>query len=531
MQIMQKTANCCWFWHPFADTGKGQRRLAVKIMRVMKLMVLFMTVAIMGASAKGISQPVTFSGNNITLEKVFSAIRTQTGYRIFADRQLLEEAGKVSIVAKQLQLTEFLDLLFRNMPLEYMIREQTIFIRKKEKPSVVLEKLIIGVSAPPLKGRVSNAAGLPLQGATVSVRGKSKTTTTDQNGEFLLSVYEGDVIEISYVGYDPISHKVGKHEHAQELVQFIMQPAVSKLEEVTVNMTTGYQRIPKERATGAFSMISEKALERRVAPNLLTLMEGMAPGLVMQYTGNGLEGSKDPNVMIRGVSTFGSTQPLIVVDGFPIEGNISTINPNDVSNITILKDAAAASIWGVKASNGVIVIETKRGRTIRPQVILRSNYNIAAKPSLDYLNKAGSADNIDLEKEIFEKSGEDRAYYESMGIAYTRAYDILFKHQEGTITDAERDEELARLASYDNRKDAAKEFFANNYLFNNTISFSGAPQSNFNYYGSLGYMDGSGLYKGDKQRQANVNFNAEVKLNQKLKLNLGLNYIVYGKRL
>src|SRR5690606_4883361 len=131
------------------------------------------------------------------------------------------------------------------------------------------------------------------------------------------------------------------------------------IEEVQVN--TGYQRIPKERTTGSFVYIDNKLLNRRVTTNLMDRLDGVTSGLVFNRNNQG-SGNETP-ISIRGRSTlFANPEPLIILDNFPYEGDLASINPNDVESITVLKDAAAASIWGVRAGNGVIVITSKNGR-------------------------------------------------------------------------------------------------------------------------------------------------------------------------
>ena len=144
---------------------------------------------------------------------------------------------------------------------------------------------------------------------------------------------------------------------ATKAVNVKLLPATSALSEVVV---TGYQTLSKERVTGAFGLISSSKLETKLQPDLKSLLEGQAAGIVIDKKGN---------IEIRGVSTFNAEKtPLLVVDGYPIEGKLEDLNPDNIENITVLKDGVAASIYGSRAANGVIVITTKRGRKGKAEV-------------------------------------------------------------------------------------------------------------------------------------------------------------------
>ena len=158
-----------------------------------------------------------------------------------------------------------------------------------------------------------------------------------------------------------------------------MKESIESLDEVVV-VSTGYSRLPKERATGSFSVVTAKELEKRPSPNILNRLEGVVPGVYVDvkksdmtflYGSNRQDGQLEEqsniSMNIRGKSSFSDamTRPLLVVDGFPTDLELKNLNPNDVESITFLKDAAAASIWGARAANGVIVIETKKGKKSR----------------------------------------------------------------------------------------------------------------------------------------------------------------------
>src|SRR5690606_23115342 len=174
----------------------------------------------------------------------------------------------------------------------------------------------------------------------------------------------------------------------------ILQPSNKMLEEIEVS--SGYQVLPKERATGAFSTVNKATFNEQVTPDILSRLEAVGNSIRVDRTTVG----SDNNISIRGLSSIrGPKDILVVVDNFPFEGDLSSLNPNNVENITILKDAAAASMWGTRAGNGVIVINTKRGQKEQPiQINMDINYSIDPEPDLFYRPKMNSAEYIEFEK-------------------------------------------------------------------------------------------------------------------------------------
>ena len=199
----------------------------------------------------------------------------------------------------------------------------------------------------------------PLPGATIHNRLSGVNIATDINGNFqLVTTDTSGVLDISFIGY-----RTGQFFFSSKSrgpFKVLLNLDASILKEVIVS--TGYQNLPKERATGSFVQLDSALINRRVSTDIVSRLEGVVPGLLFnRNTSNSANGTTDIN--IRGHSTlFSNDQPLIVVDGFPYDGDFNNINPNDIESITVLKDAAAASIWGVRSGNGVIVLTTKKGK-------------------------------------------------------------------------------------------------------------------------------------------------------------------------
>jgi len=288
---------------------------------------------------------------------MFSAIETQTNYVFFYNYELLNDAKAVSIEVKDVSLQDALKLLFKNQPLDFVIKQQTVFITKKNSTTVLNEELPL---PPPIdiKGRVVNEKGEPVI-VTVTVKGTKNATSTDVNGVFALKeVDENSTLVITGVNIETYEVKVNGRN---DLATISTKTRIVEGLDVQV-VSTGYQDIPKERATGSFVKIDNELINRRVSTDILSRIDGITSGLI--FNTNRRQAN---DISIRGRSTiFANDKPLIVVDNFPYDGDINNINPNDIESINILKDAAAASIWGARSGNGVIVIVTKKGRFTQP---------------------------------------------------------------------------------------------------------------------------------------------------------------------
>ena len=203
-----------------------------------------------------------------------------------------------------------------------------------------------------ISGVVSDTNGTPVTGVAVTVKNGTNGTITNSDGSFRLRVSNSDILVFKHLGYDEEEIHVGVRTY----IEVKLRESAHQLDDVVV---TGYQTISKERATGSFDIIDKSQLEKP-SGSIASRLIGSAAGLVGTQDAYG-----NPVFEIRGRSSLSTsaTEPLLVVDGFAIEGGFASINPNDVESITILKDAAAASIWGAKSANGVIVVTTKNARS------------------------------------------------------------------------------------------------------------------------------------------------------------------------
>ena len=301
-------------------------------------------------------------------------------------------------------------------------------------------------------GRVTGPAGEPLAGTSVLLTGSRQSVATDGSGHFSFAgVTLPDTLLFSHVGY--LSETVPLVVLGRDL-EVKLRRDENVLQEVTIN--TGYYTVPRERATGAFTHIDNELLNRSASQNILDRLEGIALGV--QFDRRNLDGGDvygQPEIRVRGLSTIESnSQPLIVVDNFPFEGDINTINPNDVESVTVLRDAAAASIWGARAGNGVIVITTKQGRYNQPtRVSFNTNVNVAAKPDLFYSDKyLPSSKVMEIEKELFLRG----AYPESDAVRIPPYVELLIKQRDARITQQEFNRQESYMRATDLRDQAVQ---------------------------------------------------------------------------
>jgi TonB-linked SusC/RagA family outer membrane protein len=424
----------------------------------MKLTAVLLLTACLTASADGISQKVSLSEKNARLEKVFKEIKKQTGFDFFYNMKALEVASPVTIEVKNATLVEVLDLCFKNQPLSYTITDKMVVVKEKD-PSIVLKEI-----PPPIdvKGRLVNENGEPVAGATITVKGTNNRTASDDDGYFLLSgVDENATLVISATNIDPREVKVaGK----TDLATISVKIKVTEGQAVVVEANTGYQKIKPNEINGSVVIIDNKKLNEQTSPYILDRIKDITSGVYFN-AGKDLRGSQatttKTNISIRGLSTInGPLDPLIILDNFIFEGDLNNINPNDIENITVLKDASAASIWGARAANGVIVITTKKGRFNQKfKLELNTSVSISEKPHLSILPQMSSGDFIDVEKYLFARGYKLDDTASAERLPFTPVYEILLKRRSGIISATDSTSQLNALRSIDSRDEYLKYFY------------------------------------------------------------------------
>lgn len=479
------------------------KRYAHKILLIMRLTTVFLIAAIMQVSAAGFAQRVTFKQKNATLTSLFKEIKKQTGYNVVWNLNQLNFSKPFDAAFNQTPLEQVLVKSLEGMLLTYSIDEKTIVIRMKEKS--ILNQVMDYFKAIDVRGKIVDEAGIGIPGVTIKSKQSKKVVVTNSKGEFeYKGLDEDDVLLISYIGYKSIEIKANA-----DLSNIVMTLTTNGLDEVTIN--TGYQTLPLERSTGAYGVVSEKTINLRMETNILDRLEGSVPGLFM----------KNGAVTIRGLATlYAEQQPMYVVDGFPYEGDINYINPSDVLSVTVLKDAAAASIYGTRAANGVIVITTRLGNASKLTVNYNSTLFITPRPDASYLNLLNSSQMVDLQQELFNMRHPD--YNEGiMRAAQPKAIEALYKNSEGLITDAELATTLNRLKTL-NAQPQLEDLLMQK-MFKQRHSFSANGGNEYNQFNvSLNYLGNRGYSVGSTDENVNIALRDQVKIAKWLTADVGI---------
>lgn len=372
-------------------------------------------------------------------------------------------------------------------------------------------------------GRVTDSAtNKALSGATVTIKSTKNSVTTDENGSFTFNTKEKQgAFLISFIGYKTIEVNFS-NEHPGPFT-ITLAENYNTLKEVSV-VSTGYQTIPKERATGSFAQVDNQLFNRRASTDVLSRLDGVVPGLLFNHnTFNASNGLAD--ISIRGTSTiYGQNQPLIVVDGFPYDGDINHINPNTIESVSVLKDAAAASIWGVKSGNGVIVLTTKHGlRNKKLDIDLNANVTVGNKPNLFYSpNFLNSNDFINFEQALFNKG-----YYDSdLNSGYlpvSPVIAILARQKAGLISTTDANSQISSLKQNDVRNDITKYFYQRSVNQQYALNLSGG-NTNSDYFFSTGYDNNLSNQIGNKNDRVTINTLYNFYPTKNLIITAGINY-------
>ncbi|TWV92771.1 SusC/RagA family TonB-linked outer membrane protein [Chitinophaga pinensis] len=511
--------------HAMSDARRQHFRLSPQTVKTVKLNVLFMFAFLMQVSASGWSQVINYSGNNVPLTTIFSIVKQQTGYVVFYNPDLVKKTTPVTVHASNMPLTTFLDKVLAERSLGYSLEDKTIFITKRATPArpavneADAEKAAIIL--PVVSGFIKDDKGQFLPGVSVKVKGSLFGTTSSESGYFKLTGVPTDaVLLVSSVGFEsvmvPLEMCCNKvmvknvnstmGDDGSLALTITLRLAVKSLEEIAVT-NTGYQELMKEQSTGSTANVSNKELNAQLNVDLPAALEGKVAGLSL-YKG-------EP--MVRGLSTFSTavgTYPLVVLDGLLTETTLDMINPYDVESVTVLKDAAAASIYGARAANGVIVITTKKGKRGQVNLSVNADYFITEKPDLSKMHYATSAQMVDYEKDIyaselsrFANATELFNSYGSVGgnaIKYfSPLYNLYRKENIGAITAHERDAAIEELKNYDYYQQFRDNVWRNEARKRFNIALSSGSEKSNTYF-SINYDGNNELVRTNTDENLNV---------------------------
>lgn len=478
----------------------------------MRLTTVILIASLMQVSAATFGQRITINQNDAPLTSIFKEIRKQSGYDFYYNSKDIPKTQTVTIAVTNASLDEALKLALKGSSLNYEIDGKIITIKKKEES--LIDRIVARFQAIDVRGKVVDSLGNGLAGATVSVKNGKSSTSTSANGDFYLkSVDEGAILVVSYLGYVTRELVIGK-----EFINITMQQSESKLDEVQIQ---AYGVTTRRLSTGNITSIKAEDIAKQPINNPLLALQGRVAGLQVLPT-NGLPGSS-VSLQIRGRNTIrerigadvqGTADPLIVIDGLPVQGNIqgfgynglgsisaiSFINPNDIESIDILKDADATAIYGSRGANGVVLITTKKGRrgASNVQFNLQSGISEVSK-RIDLLN---TNEYLEIRKEALANSN----------------LNILTASPSTTIADV-------KYWDQNRYTDWQKELLGNKGKYNEFQGSISGGNNNVQYLISGNYRKETSVFENDKfNRKANAFLSLTgSSLNDKLKtvLNVG----------
>ncbi|ARS40283.1 hypothetical protein CA265_11720 [Sphingobacteriaceae bacterium GW460-11-11-14-LB5] len=343
----------------------------------MKLSTLLLFIVIMHTNAKSVGQQITVNAKNQPLQQLFKVIEKQSAYVFFySPTDIKETRSTVSAVNQNIEA--IMEQCLKNSSLIYKVVGKNIIISKKDEVLSPVADIVI-------RGKVTDTTGQALPDVSVLVKGTTQGTRTDKNGNFMLTLKDSkSTLIISLIGYSSKEINVS----SSGVLDIVLKEAANQLQNVVV---VGYGSQKKENLIGSVAQVSAKDINNRTAPSLSNALTGQLPGVTLIQR-SGQPGSDGANIQVRGLGSFGaSAVPFILVDGIPVN-SFNDINPNEVSSISVLKDASTAAIYGSRAANGVILVTTKTGQGADGKLAINYNGYAGFQKPTAYPNFVNSTD-------------------------------------------------------------------------------------------------------------------------------------------
>ncbi|HEX5025698.1 MAG TPA: SusC/RagA family TonB-linked outer membrane protein [Agriterribacter sp.] len=462
----------------------------------MRLTVILSLALSLQVHAKALSQTVSLSGRDLTVYQVFDAVKKQTRYLVFYDKALLLGAKPISIRAKNMPLQTFLSEALKNQSFDFHIENQTIFITKK----VVQETTLFTSAAekspppePPVTGLVIGPDGKPLPGANILVKGTTRGTATNNDGKFSIEATADQTLVISAVGFIPQEIQIG----SQTAFEIRLVYEDKSLNAIIVT-ALGISKSVKSLTYSAQDIKGDN-LNKAKETNVVNALQGKVAGVTITKNATGPGG--DSKVLIRGNrSITNSNEPLYVIDGVPLSGNIGMLNSDDIESMTILKGASAAALYGSQGQNGAIVITTKRakaGETIVNYIGGISIERAAVLPELQFEYGQGDAG-------IYNASSEH-----SWGPKITGQTVELWN---------------GHSVKMEGQPDRLKDYFRNGLTVNNAVSVQGGNEKMLAYV-SYANTTAQGIMPNNDLRRHNLDFKITNNITTKFSIFTKLSYI------
>lgn len=484
----------------------------------MKLSVILMLTGIISVHAGAFSQKITLSWKNAELEKVLNDIERQSGYQFWYEEGLLNNSGTVDINVREMPLEQVLELCLKGRHLRWKIVKQTIVLTKEDKIAMAQQAFALQK----ISGVVQDAVtGKLLPGATVVLKSNRKATVTDAQGAFTIeTALMEDQLQVTFIGYQS---QIVKWKAGMPTTNILLQPEASKLNETVI---TGYSIKKTGELTGAVQKISGEEIRKGITTSdPVSLLKGRATGLYISEQGAGDPTSSGGQIFVRGQSSIvgvGVDQfnefamptqnygPLLVLDGviMPNQNLKEVASPQEIEDITILKDAAATAIYGSRAAAGVIVVNTKRGQQGKARISaeIKYGFNQPNRGSMRFL------------------TGQE--LYDVQQQYYTQDYEVnngSLSQQYPTLK-AYLDHKLPSMEEVAHSFDWQKYGFINSRTKEANLSASGGNERTRYYIGG-NYYDEQSTGVNNGLKRGTFRLNLENKLNDRLTVNIALNGI------
>ncbi|WP_343586090.1 SusC/RagA family TonB-linked outer membrane protein [Flavobacterium sp.] len=496
----------------------------------MKLTTLFLLTALTvmhAGTTYSQKSKISFNASNMTVAKVIERLEYTTDYRFVYNVRSVDLNRVIDVNAYEASIEVILNKIFNNTSTDFKVSGNHIVLTpRKIAPEKTEEKKPVADFI--VKGRVTDAKGMPLVGAAVADNGSGRGVNTDFNGEYqIIAVSSETTLAYSYLGYVRQEIKV----EGRSVINVVLKEDVQELEGLV--LTTGYQNISAEKITGSFSNLKAKEFQEQRLSSMDKILEGRIVGY--------------QDGKIRGTTTMrGVVYPLYVIDGFPVEStkltpyatieeNVPNLNLEDIETITVLKDAAAASIYGSRAANGVVVITTKKAKAGKTNISFSSNLTVT--PYRNYTgNLTDSADIIGLEKGWAAgnpnlQSANAGTYAQSLlnNAAFTSlGMNTLLNGYAGKISMTEMNNRLNTLGAqgYKYYDDIAKYAKRDQYFMQHNLSLGKATENN-TFNASITYKDNQLEDRYSENQSVGINLKNSTQINSWLSLDLGT-YLNYG---
>lgn len=424
---------------------------------------------------------ITLSIKNKSVREVIKEIEKISDYRFFYNDDLSGLNTKITVNVEDSDIAKVMSLIVGQSSISYVLKSNNQVVLSTE--TVTHEQ-----QSKTITGTVLDESGEPIIGANIVEKGTTNGTVTDLDGKFTLTVPSNALLVISYIGYNAQEMSVQN----KSILAIRMKTDTEALDEIVV---VGYGTQKKVNLTGAVTSVKADMLENRTASNAVNILTGQMPGITIVQN-NGQPGYDSGSLRVRGIGTLGNAEAMVVVDG--IESSLNNIDPNDIENITVLKDAAASAIYGVRAANGVILVTTKKGIVGKP--VISYNGYAGWQQATRIPDFLGSADYATLLNEAYKNDGLPSRY----------TPDEIEEFRKGSDPDHYPNSDWSRALLSESG------FFHNHYL-----NMVGGTE-NTRYSVSLGYHDKGGLIPNTGFNRYNLRANLDTKVSKRLHVNFNL---------